>query len=223
MILNFVISVLDREREKSMLNIYGDLGLPLILTMLGRGTAKSEHLELNGLEATEKAIVVTVADAEKTKQLIKNAKRKLFIDIPGNGVIMAVPVKSVGGGNTLAYLTDNTTPDKAVPEMQFEHEMIVAILNHSYMDDVMTAARSAGAAGGTVLHAKGTAAKDAQKFFGVSLANEKEVILIAARSDEKAAIMRAITTMAGPQTPAGTICFSLPVSTVAGLRNTEKD
>lgn len=223
MVLNFVISVLDRDRETAMTGIYSELGLPLILTLLGRGTAKSEHLELNGLEATEKAVVITVADSEKTKQLIKNAKRKLFIDIPGNGVMMAVPVKSVGGGHTLAYLTDNTTPDNAVPEMQFDHELIIAILNHSYMDDVMNAARTAGAGGGTVLHAKGTAARDAQKFFGVSLANEKEVILIAARSEEKAAIMRAITSMAGPQTPAGTICFSLPVSTVAGLRNTDKD
>ena len=62
MILNFVISVLDRDREKAMTGIYADLGLPLIFTMLGRGTAKSEHLELNGLEATEKAVVVTVAD-----------------------------------------------------------------------------------------------------------------------------------------------------------------
>ena len=74
--LNFVISVLDRDRADSMTSLYQDAGLPMILTFLGHGTAKGKHLALYGLEATEKAIVAAVADGEKTKQLIKNAKRK---------------------------------------------------------------------------------------------------------------------------------------------------
>ncbi len=221
--LNFLFSVLDRDRADDMTSIYQDHGLPMILTFLGRGTATSEHLDLYGLQATDKAVVASVTDGEKTKQIMRSAKRKLFIDIPGNGVMMAVPVKSVGGGRTLAYLTDNTTPESGIPAMQFEHELLVVILNQSYMDDVMNAARSAGAFGGTVLHAKGTGAKYAEKFFGVSLANEKEVILIAVRSSEKNAIMRAIMDQTGPQTPAGAITFSLPVSAVAGLRNVDKD
>lgn len=221
--LNFLLSVLDRDRADAMAAIYQDNGLPMILTFLGRGTARSEHLDLYGLQATEKAVVASVADGEKTRQIMRSAKRKLFIDIPGNGVMMAVPVKSVGGGRTLAYLTDNTTPESGMPAMQFEHELLVVILNQSYMDDVMNAARSAGAFGGTVLHAKGTGAKYAEKFFGVSLANEKEVILIAVRSNEKNNVMRAIMEQTGPQTPAGAITFSLPISSVAGLRNVDKD
>ncbi len=221
--LNFVISILDRAKADSMTSICNDIGLPLVITLLGRGTATSEQLSLYGLEATEKAVVATVADGDKTKQLIKSAKRKMFIDIPGNGVMMAIPVKSVGGGRTLAYLTNNTAPDKNVPEMNFEHELILVILNQSYMDDVMDAARSVGAAGGTVLHAKGTGAQYAKKFFGVSLASEKEVILIATKASEKAEIMKAIVEQAGPGTPAGAITFSLPISAVAGLRNVDRD
>ena len=221
--LNFVLSVVDRERANEMTAIYHDQGLPMILTFMGRGTAKSEHLDLYGLQPTEKAVIATVADGDKTKALMKSAKRKLFIDIPGNGVIMAVPVKSVGGGRTLAYLTDNTAVSGGMPEMKFDHELLLVILNQSYMDDVMNAARDAGAFGGTVLHAKGTGAKYAEKFFGVSLANEKEVLLIAVRAEEKNDIMRAIMEQAGPQTPAGAISFSLPISSVAGLRYVDKD
>jgi len=221
--LNFVISVMDRPFADSMTAIYRELDLPLIFSMLGRGTATREHLDLYGFEATPKAIIASVADADKTRQLIKISKRKLRIDIPGNGVMMAIPVKSVGGGRTLAYLTNNTAPGSAVPEMKFDHELILVILNQSYMDDVMDAARSAGASGGTVLHAKGTGAKYARKFFGVSLANEKEVILIAAKSSEKAAIMKAVVEQAGPHTPAGAITFSLPISSVAGLRDPDRD
>ena len=217
--LYFVISILDRRYGETMTSLYKEMGLPLVLSFLGRGTAVDRYLSLYDLKATEKAVIATVADGEKMPRLMKAAKKKLCIDIPGNGVMMAVPVKSVGGGRTLAYLTDNAVPDGTVPKMQFDHELIVIILNQNYMDDVMNAARSAGAPGGTVLHAKGTGAGYAEKFFGVSLAEEKDVVLIAAGSKKKAAIMKAVAEQAGPDTPAGAIAFSLPVSAVAGLRD----
>ena len=59
--------------------------------------------------------------------------------------------------------------------MEFNHELIVVILNEGYADLVMDAARAAGAGGGTVLHAKGTGSKRGEKFFGVSLADEKDM------------------------------------------------
>ena len=153
---------------------------------------------------------------EREKKM-KNLKKILALAL----VVAITATASIAG--TLAYLTDNTTPEGGVPQMQFDHELLVVILNQSYMDDVMNAARSAGAFGGTVLHAKGTGAKYAEKCFGVSLANEKEVILIAAGSREKNAIMRAIMEQTGPHTPAGAITFSLPISSVAGLRSVDKD
>ena len=215
--LYFVAIILDRDRAADALSITE--GLPLRLTLLGHGTARQEHLNLYGLEKKEKAVVVTVADADKTKKLVRAAMLKLFIDIPGNGIMMSVPVKSVGGGKTLAYLTDNAAPDGAKPEMRFDYELIMVVLNEGYTEMVMDAAWSGGAFGGTVMHAKGTGKDYAKKFLGVSLADEKEVVLIVAESDKKAAIMRAITTTTGPDTPAGAITFSLPISSVAGLRS----
>ena len=105
--------------------------------------------------------------------------------------------------------------------MEFNHELIVVILNEGYADLVMDAARAAGAGGGTVLHAKGTGGTRGEKFFSVSLADEKDMIYIIAHKDEKAAIMRSINEQAGPGTKAGAICFSLPISSVAGLRARE--
>lgn len=107
--------------------------------------------------------------------------------------------------------------------MEFAHELIVVILNEGYSDFVMDAARSAGAGGGTVLHAKGTGRSRAESFFGVSLADEKDVVYIVAYADQKADIIRAIQEQAGPGTKAGAICFSLPISAVAGLRERETE
>ena len=221
--LSFMLCIVDRRRSEAYVSLCRSLGLPLTLSMLGRGTAMRAHLDLYGLEATQKAVVATVADGQNARRLFREAKRQLYLDIPGNGIMLALPIKSVGGGKTLAYLTDNRPLEAQAPPAGFEHELLVMILNEGYIDEVMEAAREAGAAGGTVLHAKGTGSKRGEKFFGVSLADEKDMVYIIAYADEKAAIMRAIHENAGPGTKAGAICFTLPISSVAGLREREKD
>lgn len=218
MILNLIALVVDRDRAGAVSELLEGQKLPLVLTLLARGTATSEILDLYGLEATEKALLLSVAGADMTRQLIRQAKRRLFIDVPGNGIMMAIPIKSAGGGRTLAYLSGGAVQDRAVPEFKFDHELILAVINEGHTDPVMDAARSAGAAGGTVIHAKGTGGKLSEKFLGVSLADEKELIMIVARSAEKAGIMRAIAEQCGPDTPSGAVTFSLPISAVAGLR-----
>ena len=216
-----VIAITDHDRGEAMNALYRTAGLRGILSMPGRGTATSEHLAIYGLDATEKYVISAIGNGSEAEGLIKSAKRKLFIDIPGNGVMLTVPLKSVAGGKTLAYLTDEQKLGGA-PRMDFEHELIIVILNEGYSDFVMDAARAAGAGGGTVLHAKGTGGTRGEKFFSVSLADEKDMIYIIAHKDEKAAIMRSINEQAGPGSRAGAICFSLPISSVAGLRAREE-
>ena len=220
--LYYVIAITDHERGEAMNALYRASGLRAILSLPGRGTATSEHLAIYGLDATEKYVISAIGSGAEAEGLIKAAKRKLFIDIPGNGVMLTVPLKSVAGGKTLAYLTDEQKSGGA-PRMDFEHELIIVILNEGYSDFVMDAARAAGAGGGTVLHAKGTGGTRGEKFFSVSLADEKDMIYIIAHRDEKTAIMRSINEQAGPGSKAGAICFSLPISSVAGLRAREEN
>lgn len=219
--LNMVITIINRSRRETFEGICQNLKAPMTLTVLGKGTATSEHLSLYGLVPTEKAVISAVADGEMTRRLFRAAKNRLFVDIPGNGIMMSVPVKSIGGGRAMAYLTDNKTPAPGKPEMAFTHELIYVILNEGHSDEVMKAARSAGATGGTVLSGKGTGSRETGKFLGITLADEKDVVLILATAEAKAEIMRTVVAQAGPQTKAGAICFSLPVTQVAGLRQLE--
>ena len=87
----------------------------------------------------------------------------------------------------------------------------------------MDAARHADAPGGTVIHAKGTGAEHARRFLGISLAEEKEMVFIVVRTQQKNAIMKAIMEQAGTASPAGGIIFSLPVTSTAGLRMLEEE
>ena len=83
---------------------------------------------------------------------------------------------------------------------------------------IMDAARAAGAYGGTVIHAKGTGMQAADKFMGVSLAAEKEMIFIVTKTEQKNNIMQAVMQNAGLDSKAKSIVFSLPVTDTAGLR-----
>ena len=101
--------------------------------------------------------------------------------------------------------------------MQSTHELIIAIYEKGHTDLVMDAARAAGAAGGTTIRAKGTGA-GAEKFFGLSLAEEKEIVLIVSDNEKKKDIMKGIMQGAGIETKAHALVFSLPVTDTAGFR-----
>lgn len=217
--LNLVMTIINRSREKFFRSITKDLQIPFSFTMMGNGTATRSQLDFYGLEAVEKEVVSFIADADLTARLFAVARERMFLDVPGRGIMMSIPLKSVGGGATLAFFTNNETLEDTAPDFNnITHELVIAICNHGFTDEVMDVAREAGAGGGTILHAKGTGAEYAQKFFGVTLAEEKEILLIASPVRDRDTIMQAITAQCGTKTKAGAIAFSLPLTQIMGVR-----
>ena len=218
--MNIVLSIIYPAGLKILTDIHQNLRLPFTMVLHGRGTATDRMLDLLGIESRENRIVLTVADPQKTRELIEEQRRVLYLGMPGNGLVIALPIKSIGGGKTLAYLSGDASP-KYTPEAAYDYELILAIANEGCTDMVMDAARAAGATGGTVIHGKGVGQENAKKFFNVSIAQEKEVVMIVTYRPQKAAIMQSILKLAGPDSKAGAIVLSLPVSEIAGLRKQE--
>jgi len=157
--------------------------------------------------------------------LLKNFKKKLYIDIPGNGIVATVPLNSIGGKRSLEYILDGQTLGAGEKEknmsIKTDHELIFVVANEGYSDVIMDAARAAGAGGGTVIKAKGTGAEYSKKFFGFSIATEKEIHLLVTPAQGRNAIMKAIMEDAGLDSKAQAIVFSMPVSNAIGLRAAE--
>ena len=97
------------------------------------------------------------------------------------------------------------------------YDLILTIVNRGFADSVMDAAKTAGAFGGTVLYARGTGIHEAEKFFGIIVQPEKELVMILTERAQKNAIMTAICRDAGLNKEGKGICFSLPVEDVAGI------
>lgn len=215
-----MITITDRSRGEAFANWYQSQGIPLVLTALGHGTATTEVLDYLGLEATEKAVLFCVA--ARSPRLVRRAAKDLWLDVPGRGVLMTVPISSIGGVSAKDYLLQGQEAEEIMENKQ-THELVVAIARQGHTDQVMNAARSAGATGGTIVHAKGAGTDLAKKFFGVSIASERELVFILAKEENRKEIMKAIMTQAGMKSDAEAIVFSMPVSDIAGLRQLDAE
>ena len=187
--LYMMVTITDRNRKKKFEEFYKKNEHMVFFTTLGRGTANSEMLDYFGLEESEKVVILSVVTEETWKKLRREMIVKMQIDVPGTGIAFIVPLSSIGGEKTLHFL---------IQSEKFERE------------------EESG--GGTVIHAKGTGMETAEKFLGVSLAAEKEIILIVTRKKQKNAIMKAMMEQTGLASKEKTIIFSLPVTSTVGLR-----
>lgn len=221
--LYLMVTIASRNMTKKFSTFYEEAGLPVSFITLGNGTASSEILDYFGLDSTEKGILFHVVTEETWKGLKRQLRLKMNIDVPGIGITFLIPLSSIGGKKPLNYLTSGQEfvlgEESSLQDTKYE--LLVVIANQGYTDLIMNAARKVHASGGTVIHARGTGGKMAEKFLGVTLVPEKEMLFIVVRKDQKNNIMRSIMDEAGTSTPAGAIVFSLPVTDTAGMRMME--
>lgn len=97
-------------------------------------------------------------------------------------------------------------------------DLIVIICNNGSADDVMKVAKEQGAGGGTILHGRGSAKKDAEHFLGITIQPEKEIVIIIIDTTLRNQIMQEISSKLGVGTKAHAICFSLPVDETVGIK-----
>ena len=224
--LYFVFTIVNRADDKEFTDFFGRYEINNIYSSPAVGTASDSVLDLLGLSQTEKTVNLSILPERKMKIVLRKLTTEMLIDLPGRGIAVAVPLSSIGGRDALRYFSqgEEENEPRQVREAESEinmaknTELIVVICEKGQNDLVMDAARGAGARGGTVVRAKGTGSQYTDKFFGLSIAEEKELIYIVSSSEKKSAIMTAIMKQAGAATEARAVAFSLPVSETAGLR-----
>lgn len=224
--IRLVITITERTLAEQYVSLCNELHIPITLSIPGRGTAQSNVLDYFGLEKTEKRVLFSIVAKEKARILMRDLSQRLKIARPGNGVAAVLPIQSVGSSSTMNFFLEDTTTNTVKEGSQMleaPYELIITIANNGYTDWVMEAARSAQAYGGTIVHAKGTGMEHAEKFFGVSLATEREMVFIIAKKANKVNIMKAIMQKAGMHTEAHSIVFSMPVTHVEGLHLPDDD
>lgn len=200
------------EREK----------LPMQCQAYAHGTASREMMDMLGLDSGEKSLLLSMMPKTNADELLKQLRRELRLGASGSGIAFTIPLS--GTNRRMLQMVEHICeeqhrePEKRRIDMrENEYQMIVALVNQGYSEDVMAAARPAGAAGGTVLHSRRIGAEETLRQWGFSIQQEKEAVLILARKEEKLAIMQAICDKCGLQSDAQGIVLAIPVDSVVGL------
>ena len=159
-----------------------------------KGTASNALLRLLGLGDKSKDMIVMVSDDDHAHTIVDDVRTDGHIQ----GVVALLGSKGEDG-------------------MATKWKMITIIVNVGYADDIMDAARKAGAGGGTITHARGTASSEDVKFLGVPLVPEKEMIMILCETEKTDAIVKAISSLECLDEPGIGILYTQGVSDFMNL------
>lgn len=162
---------------------------------MGRGTASNGVLQLLGLGDTSKDIVYIIIK-NSIKQAVYDAIIKASEKKAHFGVMFTLDTP---GFIRAGHLAESDVSEKSEGEENMKaennYQMINVIVNKGYAEDAMAAARKAGAGGGTIIGARGTAKEGDAAFFGMKIVPEKEMLMILVPAEKKSAIVEAITAL----------------------------
>ena len=218
--LYLFITIIKKSDGKEFLDFFLNHKVAPIYSTICHGAATSETLSLLGLERSDKVLMQSIVTTVKMYELKAGLTREMKLDLPDRGIALAVPLTSIASKRIFEHIINeqnNDIPENfVIPERKIEMELIIAICLKGNSDKIMKVAREAGATGGTVVKAKGTAS-ESDMFFGMAISDEKEILYIVSRKEKKSDIMKAIASYTNEH---GThpLTFSLPVTETAGFR-----
>jgi hypothetical protein len=225
--LKLIFFIVSWHHANIVSNIFVEEKVRFHFISKGRGTASSEVLDLLGLGADEKAVITCLEQAIGVPVLMKEVRKLLKPYAPtGAGIAFTVPLSAINDPVLLIFKQSILKNEKIAAMSadegvnmanEFSHDVILSVVNQGYSDALMNTARTAGATGGTIINARGQAHRGAVKFFGVSVQDEKELVLILTTREQKVPIMQAICEAHGLNSEAQGIVFSMPVDDVLGL------
>lgn len=203
-----LITFMDRRRGDHLVEVSKAAGARGGTIAPGRAMADSKLLQMLSLADIDQDIVFTIMGQETDQVLaamVEAARREpkklggLAILLDVSGMLFRVPGQD---------LEEDSESDS---DMKSGYKLITVIVNHGYADDVMAAARKAGAKGGTILTARGTGTEEDVKFFGICLVPEKEMLMIIAETETVPTILKAINSVPNITQPGGGVVFHMNV------------
>lgn len=221
--VKYIITVTHREYAEDYTDFFYRHGVKNLMKIFATGSAKDKTLSALGIERALKVVLCTAVRDGDALEIQKGLAREMNLTERENGFSVVLPLDGIGGESGKKFLLGDKPLEREEKKMEekSKYVLLTVIADKGNVDLIMDAARAAGATGGTVLSAKGTGAEIA-KFFGVAISEEKELIYIVAKRDDRDAIMKAVMEKAGRDTDAHGVVFSLPVENVMGIRSFEE-
>ena len=215
--LSAVIFIVEWTIFQLILSVFEEQNVIFRFLSKGRGTATSDKLDLLGLGTSDKAVITCLEQPAKISVLLQEIRKKIGSQRPGAGIGFTIPISAINSPILRVIEPVEGEKDKDKRKPAYSHFLIYSVINRGHSDEFMETARNSGASGGTVLSARYQAQGDAIKFFGISVQEEREIILILAPQNKKSLILKAIGEAHGLNSKAQGLMFSMPVDRVMSL------
>ena len=197
--------------------------LPLTYRFSAEGTASSEIMDMLGLGSVDKCMLVSMIPKHLSGDILKKLHTELKLDTVNSGIAFTITLN--GANNLILHMLNRYAEEKTKSSdrkdensmAEAKHALIMAVVNRGFSSDVMEAARSAGARGGTVIHSHYVGSGEATGFWGITVQEESEIILIISDVENKVSIMQSILDKCGMNSDAKGIAMSMPIDSVLGL------
>lgn len=206
-------SIMDFGKGSKALKLARKLGAIGGTIFLGKGTVRSELLNILGLLEIRKEIFLTIIDEGLEDIFYDEMSNKFGLNKPNHGIAFSMPLKGCIEIRENKHLLN--TEKKGVTNVNYE--AIFVIVDKGLSDSVLDSARSAGSTGGTVIHGRGTGTREKEKLFDIEIEPEKDIILILSRVEKTEKIVNAIKERLNIDEPGAGIIFVLDVNRTLGL------
>ena len=207
-----LISLVGRNKGDALVDVAKAAGARGGTIAVGRAVVDNRLLQMLSLADMLQDVVFNLLrdEAEAVSEAIRAAYRNPSGKISGLSIMLDVSDMLIRV-QPQDHIPGQNSPDTRSEPMNSGYTLLTIIVNHGYADDVMAAARKAGASGGTILNARGTGREEDVKFFGITLVPEKEMLLIVAENSKADAILDAIRKIPNLTEPGGGIVYAMNV------------
>lgn len=222
-----LISIVNNDDSLRLKEVLDDCSIALSYAFSGTGTAHSAVLDYLGIGQTEKTVLVSIFPESDEDTILHEIRKRISLSKVGRGISFTVPLSGiseiVAHGINRAAAEKTFDGRKIMKDSERIYDLVIAAVADNHVDLAMEAARSAGAAGGTVIRCRSIENAKAEQFIGITLMQEQELLLILTRRENKIAIMNALNDTVGLKTEAGGVIFSIPVDKTAGIAVQEEE
>ena len=197
--------------------------LPVQYRLNAEGTASSEIMDMLGLGSIDKCILMSTVPRQLGDAMLTRLRLELRLGAVNSGIAFTISLS--GMNKLLMRMLMKSEEENAVHNIRkvgnimsdTKYALIVATVNIGFSGDVMDAAKAAGARGGTVIHSRWIGNEEVAVSWGLSMQEEKEIVLILSEEDKRVEIMSGISEKCGMRSEAKGLVMSLPIDSVMGL------
>ena len=225
-----LVAIINKEDHDAYTASVNSLCTALHFSGIGHGTARSSYISYFGINDIEKRVIFSIIPEKLEHTILETVGKAIKLYLLGRGIAFTTPISTISNIVDEAVLSSNdktelqeTKSHVSKKEKTTMHDLVIAVVDQSFTETAIDAARAAGATGATVFHTRSTANAKAEESMGTVLPENTDSIFFLTTKEYKLKIMEAVRDAAGLKTDGGAVIFSLPVDDLIGIGRFDGD